>query len=106
LTTIEVVDRDGSTKTVEATVGESLMINLRDNGGVDLAAICGGSASCATCHVYVDEAWRELIGSASDIEIELLEGSVHYMPEASRLSCQVTMTEALNGLRVTVAPEE
>ena len=101
-----VVDRAGEETAVQATTKVSVMEVIRDDGGFDeLLAVCGGSCSCATCHVYVDPAWTSAAGSASADEDDLLEGSAHRRA-TSRLSCQIMMTAALDGLRVTIAPED
>ncbi|GKY89589.1 2Fe-2S iron-sulfur cluster-binding protein [Sinisalibacter aestuarii] len=102
---IHATDRDGTEKVIEAETGLSMMLNLRDNGGLDIASICGGSCSCATCHVYVDEDWLGKLDPQSPDEFELVEFTEHYR-ENSRLSCQIEMTDALDGIRVTLAPEE
>jgi 2Fe-2S ferredoxin len=78
---------------------------MRDNGVPDLLALCGGSRSCATCHVWVDPAYMERFAAAVDEENELLDGSIHRMA-TSRLSCQLMWKDALDGLRVTLAPED
>jgi ferredoxin, 2Fe-2S len=101
---IIVTDRDGSTRSIEGQTGVSVMENLRDND-FPIAAICGGCCSCATCHVYVDESWFAKLPERYDDERELLEGS-GYMKETSRLSCQIEYTEALDGLEVTIAPDD
>jgi 2Fe-2S ferredoxin len=101
---ITVVDRAGQESVVEAEVGISLMENLR-NTGFEILALCGGCCSCATCHVVVDENWIERVGTAVDDELDLLECSQYLVPE-SRLSCQVDVGPAHEGLRVTIAPEE
>jgi 2Fe-2S ferredoxin len=76
------------------------------NAGVDeLLALCGGCCSCATCHVYIDPEQAELLPLVSADEKDLLESSDNIKPN-SRLSCQIKFTEALNGLRVTIAPED
>lgn len=98
------VDRDGSEKVIEAENGLSLMLNLRDKGGLDVAAICGGMCSCATCHVYVDQDWLEKAGEQSPDEYELLEFAEHHQKN-SRLSCQIEMSDELDGINVTLAPE-
>ncbi len=101
-----VVDRAGETTEVQTTTNVSVMEVIRDDGGFDeLLAVCGGSCSCATCHVYVDPAWTAATGPATADEDDLLEGSAHRQAN-SRLSCQITMTAALDGLRVTIAPED
>jgi 2Fe-2S ferredoxin len=100
-----VVDRAGTEKMVEATAGLSVMENIRDNGFDELLALCGGSCSCATCHVIVDEDWSAQVGGPNADEDDLLDSSDHRGP-TSRLSCQIEMTQALDGLRVTIAPED
>lgn len=102
---IHVVDRNGTETVIEGEAGMSLMLNLRNVGGLDIAAICGGMCSCATCHVYVDPAWMEKLEEQSADEFELVEFSEHYK-ENSRLSCQIEMTDGLDGIRVTLAPED
>lgn len=99
-----VVDRDGKEHRVEGKVGVSVMETLRElDYGV--AAICGGMCSCATCHVWVDDAWVAKLPAKQGDEQELLQELTGYKP-VSRLSCQVPFTDALSGLRVTLAPDE
>lgn len=100
-----VVDRSGDEKAVEATAGLSVMEAIRDNGFDELLALCGGCCSCATCHVHVDPAFQDKLPAMSEDEDDLLESSDH-RNEQSRLSCQVTMSDALDGLKVTIAPED
>lgn len=102
---IHAIDRDGTEKDIEAENGLSLMLNLRDKGGLDIAAICGGMCSCATCHVYVEQDWLEKLEPQSPDEFELVEFSAHYK-DNSRLSCQIEMSDALDGIKVTLAPED
>jgi 2Fe-2S ferredoxin len=82
------------------------MQNIRDAGVEELQAICGGSLSCATCHVYVDRvpAGAELPARSADEE-DLLDASDYLKPN-SRLSCQLVCHTALDGIRVTIAPED
>jgi 2Fe-2S ferredoxin len=101
---IIVTDREGVTRTIEGKTGLSVMENLRDND-FPIAAICGGCCSCATCHVYVDDSWFVKLPERYDDEGELLEGSGHMRPN-SRLSCQIEFTDELDGLMVTIAPED
>jgi ferredoxin, 2Fe-2S len=102
--TVRVIDRDGAERELNAPNGSTLMEPLRDmDDGV--AAICGGMCSCATCHVYVDPQWVGKLPTAMSDERELLADLAHREPN-SRLSCQIEFTEALAGLRVTVAPDE
>jgi 2Fe-2S ferredoxin len=105
LPTIYATDRAGEVNVVPARPGESLMQSLRQQD-LEIAAICGGCRSCATCHVYVDPQWISRTGEAAAEETELLEGSVHYKPGTSRLSCQIVVTDELDGLKITVAPED
>lgn len=97
--------RAGEERQIDAESGISLMENLRDNGIDDILAICGGCCACATCHVYVDPAFADRLPPMSEDELDLLSCSSGYT-EQSRLSCQIEMSDALDGLRVTVAPED
>lgn len=99
-----VTNRDGDTQEVTGEIGLSVMEILRDND-FEIAAICGGMCSCATCHVYVDEEWVEKTGERQDDEKELLQ-ELESFQNNSRLSCQIEFTEELDGLTVTVAPDE
>jgi 2Fe-2S ferredoxin len=101
---LKVVDRDGVEHEVEARTGLKVMETLRElDYGV--AAICGGMCSCATCHVYVDPAWGDRLPPPQSDERELL-GELSHFSDQSRLSCQIEFTPALEGLRVTIAPDE
>lgn len=100
-----ITNRAGVTAAVAAAAGRSVMENIVDAGFEELLAICGGGCSCATCHVIVDPAWFPTLGPLHGDEEDLLEGAAHRTP-TSRLSCQVQMTAALDGLAVTIAPEE
>ena len=97
--------RDGEEKHLEGQEGLSVMEAIRRAGIDELQAICGGVCSCATCHVYVDEAYAETIPPIGDDENDLLDFSGHRQP-TSRLSCQIPLTKALEGLRVTIAVED
>jgi len=101
-----VTTRGGATQTVEGRAGLSLMQNIRNAGPDELQAICGGSLSCATCHVYVDSlpAGSELPPRSRDEE-DLLESSDH-LEENSRLSCQIVFGPEVDGMRVSIAPED
>ncbi|WP_323810156.1 2Fe-2S iron-sulfur cluster-binding protein [Sphingobium baderi] len=100
---ILVTGRDGTEHAVQAEAGLSLMEAIRDNGLDELLALCGGCCSCATCHVYVEEG--HAIPPLSDDENDLLDSSDHRNGR-SRLSCQIPLTAQLDGLRVTIAPED
>lgn len=101
---VVIVDRDGVEHRVAGKVGVSLMETLREMD-YGVAAICGGMCSCATCHVYVDEAWTGRLPAAQGDEQELLQELTGRRP-TSRLSCQVEYTAAMDGLRVTIAPDD
>jgi len=101
---IHVRDREGTEHEVEAQEGARLMEILRElDYGV--VAICGGILSCATCHVHVDAAWAPKLPDPTPDEQALLSELVQRKSE-SRLSCQIEFSAALDGLRVTIAPEE
>ena len=97
--------RDGEARSIAASEGQSLMEVIRDAGVDELLALCGGCCSCATCHVKVDPAFMALLPPISEDEGDLLDSSDH-RDEYSRLSCQIPITSALEGLRVTIAPED
>jgi ferredoxin, 2Fe-2S len=101
---VTVVDRDGVEHSVDAKSGLKLMETLRELD-YGIAAICGGMCSCATCHIFVDEAWIAKIPAAMSDERELLSELSHFR-NTSRLSCQVEMTDALAGIKVQIAPDE
>jgi ferredoxin, 2Fe-2S len=102
---LTIVNRAGAEKTIEAQAGLSVMENIRDAGFDELLALCGGCCSCATCHVHVDEDWTAAVGGPNGDEDDLLDSSDH-RNERSRLSCQIEMTAALDGLKVAIAPED
>ena len=91
---------DGSQRTIDATIGESVMATAVKNGVPGIVGECGGNCSCATCHVYVHDDFLPLVGAPNDMEEDLLDLGVSDRRPASRLSCQIVMTEALDGLTV------
>jgi 2Fe-2S ferredoxin len=100
-----VTDRDGNVHEVEGRVGVKLMETLREfDYGV--TAICGGLCSCATCHVFVKPEWMPKLPAPQGDEKELLVELQNYDAPTSRLSCQVDFTAALDGLELTIAPDE
>ncbi|MEA3028894.1 MAG: ferredoxin, 2Fe-2S [Sphingomonadales bacterium] len=102
---LTIVTRDGAEREVEAKAGWSVMENIRDNGFDELLALCGGCCSCATCHVHLDPDWFARVGPRGADEDDLLDTSDQKL-ETSRLSCQIPFTPELDGLRVTIAPED
>lgn len=104
MATINIINRSGDASSIKGEVGLSLMENLRDND-YEVEAICGGQCSCATCHIYIDDGWMEKTGTRGDEENELLEELECVQPN-SRLCCQVELTEDLDGVKLTIAPDE
>jgi 2Fe-2S ferredoxin len=100
-----VTKRDGSERAVEADANHSVMEIMRDNGFDELLALCGGSRSCGTCNVFVDPQFEDRLPPMSAEENDLLDSSDHRRPN-SRLACQIPFSDALDGLRVTVPPED
>lgn len=93
---------DGEEKTVDAKLGDSLMMTAVANSIPGIVAECGGAMSCATCHCYVADEWLPAVGVAQDMESDMLEFCEAEVREASRLSCQVVISEDFDGLVVTV----
>lgn len=102
---LTVITREGAERTIDAESDVSVMENIRAAGFDELLALCGGCCSCATCHVHVMAPWDDVVGPASSDEDDLLESS-RYRNETSRLSCQIAMSDALDGLVVRIAPED
>ncbi len=96
--TITFVAASGDRKTVTAKPGESVMRAAVANDIPEIEAECGGSLACATCHVYVDLAWVDKLPPKDPLETDMLDMAEHDVKPESRLSCQITMTEALDGL--------
>lgn len=105
MTTINVINRDGSSKAIEANPGQSLMELIRDSGVDELLALCGGCCSCATCHVIIDDASAARLPAMSEDENDLLDSSDHRASN-SRLSCQIAVTADMDGMTVTIAKED
>jgi len=102
---IHVTDRSGKQHTLEVADGLTLMEPLREiDDGVE--ALCGGMCSCATCHVFVEPEWYAKLPARHGDELELLESTECFRDGESRLACQVKVSQAIDGLRLTVAPEE
>lgn len=99
-----VIDRKGEEHIVQGQTGLSVMEIVRDNGFDELLALCGGCCSCATCHVYVDPEFAPNLSEMSEDENDLLDSS-SYRNDRSRLSCQIAFSDAVDGMRVEIAPE-
>lgn len=101
---ITYITHDGKHHEVEAAEGTTVMENAIKNSVPGIEAECGGACACATCHVYVDDAWREKVGGPDMMEEDMLDFA--YEPaESSRLSCQIKVTGELDGLVVHI-PEK
>jgi 2Fe-2S ferredoxin len=103
--TIHVTMRDGSQRQIEAAAGQSLKDALKGSGVDEILALCGGFASCGTCHVHVAEDWLARLPPMRADEEELL-GYSDWRQANSRLACQIPVSDALDGIAVTVAPED
>ena len=98
---ITYIAHDGTRLEVEAENGSTVMENAIKNSVPGIEAECGGACACATCHVYVDDAWTDAAGSPEAMEEDMLDFAYDVQPN-SRLSCQIKVTDALDGLVVKV----
>jgi 2Fe-2S ferredoxin len=98
---ITYIEHGGVAHTVDVTSGLSVMEGAIKNGIPGIEADCGGACSCATCHVYIAPEWEAVVGPPEELESSMLEAAVGVRPN-SRLSCQVKVTDALDGLVVSV----
>ena len=97
---ITYIDVAGTSRTVEAQAGATVMETAIKNGVPGIEAECGGACACATCHVYVDEAWSGKVGAPSPMEEDMLDFGFDVRPN-SRLSCQIKVSDELDGLIVS-----
>ncbi|PZQ62302.1 MAG: 2Fe-2S ferredoxin [Phenylobacterium zucineum] len=98
---ITYVEHDGTEHVVDVKTGLSVMEGAVKNNIPGIDADCGGACACATCHVYVDEAWLPKTGTKSAMEESMLDFA-EGVTEASRLSCQIKVSDDLDGLRITM----
>jgi len=96
---ITFIEHDGTVHTVEAELGSTVMETAIKNDIGGIVAECGGGCTCATCLVHVDEKWFPIVGPPSEEENQMLDTAFE-VKETSRLSCQIKVTEALDGLVV------
>jgi 2Fe-2S ferredoxin len=96
---ITYIDTDGTSRTIDAEIGSTVMETAIKNGIPGIEAECGGACACATCHVYVDEAWVAIVGEASPMEEDMLDFGYDIRAN-SRLSCQIKVTPEIDGLIV------
>ena len=97
---ITYVDHEGNERVVEATNGESVMETAIKNSIPGIDADCGGACACATCHVYIDDDFMEKVGQPEDMEQSMLDFAENVQAN-SRLSCQISVSDDLDGLKVT-----
>jgi 2Fe-2S ferredoxin len=97
---ITYIAHDGSSRTIDVKSGLTVMEGAVKNNVPGIDADCGGACACATCHVYVDEAWTDKVGKPSAMEESMLDFAESVQPN-SRLSCQIKVTDDLDGLMVT-----
>ena len=96
---ITFIDTAGTARTVEGEVGSTVMETAIKNAVPGIEAECGGACACSTCHVYIDDAWREKVGEPSPMEEDMLDFAYEVQPR-SRLSCQIKVREELDGFVV------
>jgi 2Fe-2S ferredoxin len=93
------IDVSGTARSVDGEVGSTVMETAIKNGVPGIEAECGGACACSTCHVYIDEAWRDRVGGPSPMEEDMLDFAFEVQPN-SRLSCQIKVDDELDGLTV------
>jgi len=93
---------EGKVHEVDVAAGRSVMLGATINGVPGIDADCGGTLSCATCHVYVDRAWADKLPPVDEVENDLLENVASERCDNSRLSCQIVVTDALDGITVDI----
>ncbi len=98
--TIIYIDHEGTERPIEAKNGETVMETAIKNSIPGIEADCGGACACSTCHVYVDEAYMPKVGTPEEMEQSMLDFAEN-VQDNSRLSCQITISDDLEGLRVT-----
>jgi ferredoxin, 2Fe-2S len=96
---ITFIDKTGTSRAVEGEVGATVMETAIKNDVPGIEAECGGACACSTCHVYIEEGWREKVGEPSPMEEDMLDFAYEVKPN-SRLSCQIKVSEDLEGLTV------
>lgn len=104
---IRITDPNGNCAELEALEGFRVMEIIRDwssDSGIGIKAECGGACACATCHVHVDEAWFDQLPPMRDDEEDRLDDAFD-VSDRSRLSCQLIMSDAFDGLSLTIAPD-
>ena len=102
---ITYTDSQGNSKTIDVEKGLTVMEGAIQNNIPGIDADCGGSMACATCHVYVEEKWLDKLPKAEDAEVDMID--MAYEPKKnSRLSCQIIVSDELEGLIITTPPKQ
>ena len=102
---ITYIDSTGNQKTIDVAIGLSVMEGAIQNNVPGIDADCGGSMACATCHVYVEEKWLNKLPKAEDAEVDMID--MAYEPKKnSRLSCQLIVSDELDGLIITTPSKQ
>src|SRR5215469_8387694 len=96
---INFIDVGGTARSVDGEVGSTVMETAIKHGVPGIEAECGGACACSTCHVYIDEQWRDRVGGPSPMEEDMLDFAFEVQPN-SRLSCQIKVADELDGLTV------
>jgi ferredoxin len=104
MTALKVITTDGTERAISGRDDATVMEVIRDNGIDEMLAICGGALSCATCHVYVADAWLSKLQPQTEDENELLDSVSSRQPN-SRLSCQIILSAELADMTVVIAPD-
>lgn len=99
---ITYIEFDGTEHVVDVKPGMTVMEGARDNGVPGIDADCGGACACSTCHVYLDEAWIDRVPPKESMEADMLDFAWQPDPVKSRLTCQIKVTDALDGLVVHI----
>ncbi len=97
---ITYIEYSGKARTIDVPNGQTVMEGARDNGVAGIEAECGGACACSTCHVYVDPAWIEKLPAKNTLEHDMLDFVYEPDPARSRLTCQISVDDALDGLIV------
>lgn len=103
---ITYVEHTGTEHVIEVPTGLTVMEGARDNGVPGILADCGGACACSTCHVYVDAEWIDKLPPRQPMESDMLDFAFEPDPELSRLTCQLKVTDELDGLRVVIPSEQ
>ena len=103
---VVVTTRDGEELKVTQSTGQQTLMQMLYEADVGVEAICGGCSSCATCHVFINAEWASKLPDRDQGELMLLQYTEHFDPERSRLSCAIQISNELDGMQMTIAPEE